>query len=29
MLPRLKEILVYELSRVKGIDQGNLTLYLS
>jgi len=29
LLPRLKEIPVYELSRVTGIDQGNLTLYLS
>lgn len=29
ILPRLKEIPIYELSRVTGIDQGNLTLYLS
>jgi hypothetical protein len=29
LLPRLKEIPTYELSRVTDIDQGNLTLYLS
>lgn len=29
ILPRLKEIPIYELSKLTGIDQGNLTLYLS
>ncbi len=29
ILPRLKEIPIYELSKLTGIDQGNLTLYLT